>query len=238
MNILPPIEKVFAMGIRLKIILAFILCFSLMASVSLVLLQRSMSESYDAIERSNVVDNIGRIEQSFEASAISLKSLTTDWAVWNEMYRYVKKPDSKWAHDNIGETSLAPANLASSMIFDNHGTLLISSSIKMDGVVLDIHTPQNAPYFEFIQENSQLAQCGIITTGTHLMQICWAGIVRTDSLDDVVGTVVLGRLLDSSHVLKLREQTKLPFDLKTKADVPSGLTSWPNFLSPGSIGSG
>jgi signal transduction histidine kinase len=226
------------MGIRLKIILAFILCFGVMASVSLVLLQRSMSESYDAIERGDVVDNMGRIEQSFEASALSLKSLTADWAVWNEMYRYVKKPDANWVQDNIGEASLAPANLAINMIFGNNGNLLTSSAIKIEGVYLDIYTPRNAPYFEFIKKNSHLAQCGIIKTDAHLMQICWAGIVHTDSLNDVVGTVVLGRLLDSAHVSKLREQTKLPFNLSTKTDMPAGLTAWPNFLTPGSIGSG
>ncbi len=226
------------MGIRLKIILAFILCFGLMASVSLVLLQRSMSESYDAIERGDVVDNMGRIEQSFEASALSLKSLTTDWAVWNGMYRYVQKPDANWAQDNIGEASLAPANIAISMIFDKNGNLLISSAIRIEGVYLDISTSRNAPYFEFIKKNSHLAQCGIIKADAHLMQICWAGIVHTDSLDEVVGTVVLGRLIDSAHVLKLREQTKLPFNLSTKTDMPAGLTAWPNFLSPGSIGSG
>ncbi len=226
------------MGIRLKIILAFILCFGLMASVSLVLLQRSMSESYDTIERGDVIDNMGRVEQSFEASAISLKSLTTDWAIWNEMYRYVQKPDARWAQDNIGEASLAPANLAISVIFGKNGNLLISSAITIDGVLLDILAPQNEPYFEYIKNNSQLAQCGIIKTGVHLMQICWAGIVRTDSIGDIVGTVVLGRLLDAEHLSKLREQTKLSFDLSTQTDMPTGLISWPNFLTPGSIGSG
>ena len=226
------------MGIRIKIILAFILCFGLTASVSLVLLQRSMSESYDAIERSDVVDNMGRVEQSFEASAVSLKSLTTDWAVWNDMYRYVQKPDANWAQDNIGESSLVAANLTISMIFDKNGKLLTSSAISVDGVFLDIFTPRNAPYFEYIKNNSQLAQCGIIKTDASLMQICWAGIVHTDSLSNVIGTVVLGRLLDSAHILKLREQTKLAFNLRLRTDMPVGLTSWPIFLAPGSIGSG
>ena len=226
------------MGIRLKILLAFLLCFGLMAGVSLVLLQRSMSESYDAIERGDVVDNMGRVEQSFEASATSLKSLTTDWAVWNEMYRYARQPDANWAKDNIGEASLAPANISLSLIYDKNGRLLTSSTIKREGVYLNVLTPQNEPYFEHIKANSQQAQCGLIKTEAGLMLICWAGIVHTDAIGDVVGTVVLGRLLDSAHVGTLREQTKLNFDLSRQEAMPKGLTPWANSLAPGSIGSG
>ena len=83
------------MGIRLKVLLAFVLCFGLMAGVSLILLQQSMRKSYEAIERDDIADNMGRVEQSFEASATSLKNLAKDWAVWNEMYRYALKPDAR-----------------------------------------------------------------------------------------------------------------------------------------------
>ena len=66
------------MGIRLKILFVFILCFGLMAGVSLFLLKRSVDESYDAHERADLVASMGRVEQSFESSAASLRTLTTD----------------------------------------------------------------------------------------------------------------------------------------------------------------
>ena len=226
------------MGIRLKILLAFILCFGSMAGVSLVLLQRSMGESYAAIERGDIMDNMGRVEQGFEASATSLKSVTTDWAVWNDMYRYARQPDAHWAQDNIGEASLAPANISMSMVFGLNGQLLTSSALKIAGLPLNPLSPEYAPYFEHIKTNSQRAQCGLLKTEAGLMLVCWAGIVHTDAVNDVVGTVVLGRLLDAAHVTKLREQTKLAFDLSTNAKLPQGLTPWSEALPPGSIGSG
>lgn len=226
------------MGIRLKFLLAFILCFGLMAGVSLLLLQQSMRTSYEAIERDDIVDDMGRVEQSFEASATSLKSQTKDWAVWNEMYRYALKPDAHWAKDNIGQESLAPADIAFSAVFGKDGRLLTYSAIKVGDASLNIFTPQNMPYFLYIKANTQQAQCGLIKTEAGLMQVCWAGIVHTDSLNDVVGTVLLGRLLDATHLQKLREQTKLSFDLKLQAGVPAGLTPWRNILKPGTIGRG
>jgi len=226
------------MGIRLKVLLAFVLCFGLMAGVSLILLQQSMRKSYEAIERDDIADNMGRVEQSFEASATSLKSVAKDWAVWNEMYRYALKPDARWAKDNIGPESLAPADIAFSAVFGKDGRLLTYSAIQIDGVYLNIFTPQNRAYFLHIQANTQQAQCGLIKADAGLMQICWAGIVHTDFLNNVVGTVLLGRLLDAAHIQKLREQTKLTFDLKAQAGLPVGLTPWRNILKPGTIGSG
>ena len=226
------------MGIRLKILLAFILCFGLMAGVSLLLLQQSMRTSYEAIERDDIVDDMGRVEQSFEASATSLKSQTKDWAVWNEMYRYALKPDAHWAKDNIGQESLAPADIAFSAVFGKDGRLLTYSAIKAGDAALNIFTPQNRAYFLYIKANTQQAQCGLIKTDAGLMQVCWAGIVHTDALSDVVGTVLLGRLLDAAHIQKLREQTKLSFDLKLQAGLPAGLTPWRDILKPGTIGRG
>lgn len=226
------------MGIRLKVLLAFVLCFGLMAGVSLFLLQQSMSKSYEAIERDDIADNMGRVEQSFEASATSLKNVAKDWAVWNDMYRYALKPDARWAKDNIGPESLAPADIAFSAVFGKDGRLLTYSAIQIEGAYLNIFTPQNSAYFLHIKANTQQAQCGLIKTDAGLMQICWAGIVHTDALNDVVGTVLLGRLLDATRIQKLREQTKLSFDLKAQAGLPTGLTAWRNILKPGTIGSG
>ena len=94
------------MGIRPKILLMFVLCFGVMAGVSLFLLKQSMDESYANIERGDIAANMGRVEQSFEASAASLKNQTNDWSVWNEMYRYALKPNPAWVKENIGDDTV------------------------------------------------------------------------------------------------------------------------------------
>ena len=48
------------MGIRQKILFAFILSFGLMAFISLTLLQRSVNKSYESIERREMIGRIGR----------------------------------------------------------------------------------------------------------------------------------------------------------------------------------
>ena len=226
------------MGIRLKVLIVFVICFGLMAGVSLLLLKRSMDESYDAIERTDIVANMGRVEQSFEASALSLRTLTTDWAVWNEMYRYALDPDPEWAKDAISQDALAPADLTVVMIYNKSGQLLTASTIENQGINLDTLLPQLDAYLKHILKDTQKTECGIAGIDAGLVLICWAGIVQSNASGEVAGTVVMGRLLDSTRQARLREQTKLPFVLAASHDLPAGLAPWPELLTSGSIGSG
>ena len=226
------------MGIRLKILLAFVLCFGAMAGAGLILLERSVNESYRAIEQSDITANMGRVEQSFEASAASLKNQTRDWAVWSEMYRYALHPDPEWVQENVGDDALAPADISMVMIFDLDGRLLTLSTVKDQGVDLKVLTPQITPYLNNIRSRTHEAQCGIIRIDAGLLLACWAGIVPSDATGAPVGTVLMGRLLDAARLTKLREQTKLPFALDLQSPMPDGLERWATKLEPGLLGNG
>lgn len=226
------------MGIRLKILLAFILCFGLMAGISLTVLERSMSESYDAIERGDIAANMGRVEQSFEASASSLKNQTNDWAVWNEMYRYALSPTPEWEKENIDETTLAPADLSLVMVLARNGRLLSFSAVDPAGMKPEMLSSRVAPYLDHMKNTTGQAQCGIVRIEAGFLLTCWAGIVPSAEIKEAVGTVIMGRLLDTSRLSKLREQTRLPFELTAQVNNPAGRTHWPDVLTPGAIGGG
>lgn len=225
------------MGIRTKILLAFIVCFGLMAAVGLFVLQRSMDESYNAIERRDIVSSMARVEQSFEASAASLKNQTRDWAVWDEMRDYALRPDKKWARGNLGPDALKPANLSMVLVFSRSGKLL---SIDSDGDLGDSSAvaAHYADYFTVVKKGAREAQCGMVRHEADIMQWCWAGIVRSDGSGEPVGTVVMGRRLNALRLMAMRDQVRLPFELKPSIELPGGLERWQGALALGSIGSG
>ena len=112
------------MGLRLKILLTFVVCFGLMAGISLNLLQRSMNESYDAIERRDLVAHMGRVQQVIEARLGALNTTVKDWSVWTDMYQFALKPNMAWAEENIGATAMAPADLSLFMVYGSDQTVL------------------------------------------------------------------------------------------------------------------
>lgn len=226
------------MGIRLKILLTFMICFGLMAAISLTLLGRSMNASYDAIERRDLTASMERVLQSIESDLHHLNTLTRDWTVWTAMYDHASHPDPAWAKENIGFNAMEPANLSLMMIYGAHGQLISMTTFDKQGGELQLPTLQASPYPALFKTATRKSRCGLMKTDAGLMLTCWARITRSDSSGDFVGTVVTGRLLDQSLKLQLREQTRLPFDLHASRNLPPGLTLWSGMLSPGALGTG
>lgn len=226
------------MGTRLKILLAFMISFALMATVSLTLLGRSMNASYDAIEHRDLTANMGRVVQSIEASLQHLNTLTRDWSVWTEMYDHAAHPNPAWAKENIGYNAMEPADLSLVMIFGTQGRLISMTTHDKKGGTLQLPTLQASPYMALFQTDVHQPGCGLMKTDAGLMLTCWARITKSDSSGDFVGTLVAGRLLDASLTLKLREQTRLPFDVHASRILPQGLQPWSAMLSPPGFGSG
>lgn len=224
------------MGIRIKLLLTFILCFGLMAGISLPVLERSMDESYAAIEKRDLTAHMGRVVQSVEAGLISLSTQVGDWAVWTEMYNFAAKPDAAWAKDNIGALAMKPANLSLAMVYGAQGQLLSMNTRDHEGKELLLPGLQASPYAGLFKTPARGPRCGLIKSDAGLMLSCWANITRSDGSGDFVGTVVMGRLLDQSLIAKLREQTRLPLALHDVRDLPGGLSVWPGVLPAASIG--
>lgn len=227
------------MGIRIKLLLTFILCFGLMAALSMAPLERSMNESYDAIERREITGNTARMLQGIEAALASLSTQSADWAVWSALYDFARHPDMNWAVDNIGTNAMAPAHLSLAIVFDAKGKLLLFNTRSEQGEALELPNLLSGPYASlFVTKSiSHQPQCGLLQTDAGLMLSCRTRISRNDASGDFVGNLILGRLLDQSMLLKLREQTQLEFELHENLRMPQGLQAWPVRATMGSIGS-
>lgn len=207
-----------------------------MAGVSLPVLERSMDESYAAIEKRDLTAHMGRVVQSVEAGLLSLNSQVGDWAVWTEMYNFAAKPDQAWAQDNIGALAMKPANLSLAMVYDAQGQLLVMNTRDQQGKELSLPGLQASPYAALFKTPAREPRCGLIKSDAGVMLACWAKITRSDGTGDFVGTVVMGRLLDQTLLTKLREQTRLPIGLDDISKLPAGLSLWPGALAAASIG--
>jgi diguanylate cyclase (GGDEF)-like protein len=225
------------MGIRLKILLAFVVCFGLMAGISLYLLKRSMTESYDAIERRDLMAHMGRVQQAIEARLDALNTTAQDWSVWNDMYQFALKPNMAWAEENIGLTAMATADLSMFVVYDRDQSMLTLVTRDAQGGQLALPNFLNSPFATHFKQANLTPGCGLMPTDAGLMLSCWARIKRSDATGDFVGTAVLGRLLDASLLDKLRQQVNLPFELQPDAVLPPNLSQWPGNKNGGPLGS-
>ena len=193
------------MGIRPKILIAFILCFGLMAVISLYLLERSVNKSYETIEHQEMIGRIGRVLQSVESALDSLNSQTRDWAEWTDMYEYALAPDEKtrWVEDSMAPESLNSGDLSAVWVFNSDWKLLNKVEPKNIGQI--IHLPQavQQDYATAFKTTSGRRNCGVLLTNQGLLAVCWARITRTDISGDAAGTIIMGRLLEPTRLEKL-----------------------------------
>jgi len=225
------------MGIRLKILLAFVVCFGLTAGISLYLLKRSMTESYDAIERRDLMAHMGRVQQAIEARLDALNTTAQDWSVWTDMYQFALKPNMAWAEENIGTTAMATADLSMFVVYDRNQSMLTLVTRDAQGGQLVLPNFLDSPFATHFKQANLNPGCGLMPTDAGLMLSCWAHIKRSDATGDFVGTAVLGRLLDTSLLDRLRQQVNLPFELHPDAALPPNLSLWPGNKSGGPLGS-
>jgi diguanylate cyclase (GGDEF)-like protein len=217
-----------SMGIRFKLLLAFILCFGLMAALNLAQLGHNMSASYDAIERREMMENSNRMLQGIQAELLALSSQSADWAAWNATYEFAKKPDPLWAEENIGVSAMAPVHFSMVLVFDAKAKLLLFETRSASGQSLNLPELSSGPYFALFsaEANSRTPQCGLMQSEAGLMLVCRARISRNDGSGEFVGNLVAGRLLDQAMLMKLREQTQLIFELHAQRGMPQGLQIW------------
>ncbi|OGB35041.1 MAG: hypothetical protein A3F78_18965 [Burkholderiales bacterium RIFCSPLOWO2_12_FULL_61_40] len=227
------------MGIRLKILLVFGVCFGLMAGVTLYLLRQSVNDSYQTIERRELVAHMGRVLQGLESVQASLGSQTRDWAEWTDLYEYARNPPAHraWARANLVPQSLESANLSLIVLLDAKGSVL--SKVAPSGAVLDmVSAAGKAIPMGHFKSKGRDSRCGLVATTMDLMAVCWARITRSDFSGADVGSVVMGRLLTADRQDKLRAQTGLPFEMQLRSarGLPEGVAYWPDVLAANGVG--
>jgi diguanylate cyclase (GGDEF)-like protein len=219
------------LSIRFKLMLTFVLCFGLMAGISLFFLERKLAQGYEVIERRDLSMHMGRVVESLDAELAHLGAFSQDWAIWTEMYRYAQHPDAAWARDNLGAQALQPANLGLAMIYDAKGQLLLMNALDEKGQELTLPHFLASPYVAYFSDPTRPPACSVLTTDVGLMLTCWARIKNSDGTGDAAGTVVMGRFLGPLLISKLRDQIKLPIKLQVNEALPQGLVRWPELIT-------
>ena len=123
------------------------------------------------------------------------------------------------------------------MVFNLNGELLFIKAPRQIRLELNLPMLHASAYAPIYKNGNREPQCGLIKTDIGLMLLCWSGIIRSDLSGDIIGTVVLGRLLDPVRILKLRRQTGAIFEINANSELPKNVSKWTNKLSANSIGS-
>lgn len=224
------------MGIRSKILIAFLLCFGVVGWLSLVLLQQRMQTEFATLERVDLVESMVRVQKVMDASVGSLNSQTRDWAEWTDMYEYAQAPARRqaWALRNLDGQALETADLSLVDILDGQGRVVLA--VRTAGAELRVPAEVRKQLVQSMQAAGATPRCGLQPLAQALALVCASRITRSDRTGDFLGAVFMGRLVDARRVTQWQEQTGFGMRLLAVGALPSQVDWWKSILPEHRLG--
>ncbi|HWQ18872.1 MAG TPA: CHASE4 domain-containing protein [Methanotrichaceae archaeon] len=165
------------------------------------------------IEEKEVRQSVQQSLEALSSEQSRLSSLASDWAAWDDTYRFIQDGNADYIESNLPDGELD--------LLDINFMLFISSSggpISSDGFNLRDQTSMSVP-------PSLLKQCmamsrhpndsisGILMLPEGPILISAQPIVSSQGKGPALGTLVMGRYLDSSEINSLANMTRLSISM-------------------------
>ena len=111
------------LGIGPRIVLIFALVFSGMGGLGLVLMRNSLIPTFERMESEMALDSSWRVVKTFEQLMSAPAELSNDWALWDDMYFHIQRPNKEFASSNYSDEVLTTAKYHAVLILDREKKL-------------------------------------------------------------------------------------------------------------------
>ncbi|MBF0605004.1 MAG: HAMP domain-containing protein [Nitrospirae bacterium] len=205
-----------SLQIRLSIILAIVI--TIQVILTMVVQETFVTPSFVALEEREAAKNLDRVMESIQRERKHISLLSSDWAAWEDAYEFVQHPAPEFITSNLNPESLAGIRINAMYFYDLQGNLVW-------GKYLDATKKVYVPWPDF-SEHIDGSLKALIThkdpTDVHIellmsstgpMMLATRPIVHTGFKGPIVGTLMMGRLLDADLIRELVEQTHVSFQI-------------------------
>jgi two-component system NtrC family sensor kinase len=196
------------MNIRVKVISLLALLFAALIGIDVGIQRQMLMPSFAELERDDAKVSMKRIEYALDLSLDTLALTAADWGNWEDAYRYVQAPNPQFVRANITPIALKQLQVNALMIVDLHGDIVLSSAQSLvTGTPLDIDfaarkaLPADFPWRRNLASGKSAR--GLIRTNQGVMMIASAPVLNGSGGGTPLGFVIMGQLLDASHVRTL-----------------------------------
>ncbi len=120
------------MTLRLKTALLIMLTFALLFTGMIVTAYRVLNEGFLRIEEDFSFQSSQRLHAGIESLEDVLRSLSGDWAHWDDTYDFVLTADPSYVEENLTALSLANLNLNLVVILDTEGSIVFGTGFDLE----------------------------------------------------------------------------------------------------------
>jgi sensor domain CHASE-containing protein len=201
------------MSIRSKVIGSLALLFAALSVAAFLIQLRVVEPSFARLERANARTAMRRVHYAIDRDLQTLQIDATDWANWQDAYRFVQGRNPKFVATNFTHTAIAQIEVDSILIVDLKGRVLawtgdvIRTSLSLQGSLEDGGSlPASFPWRSDL--GTTRAVHGLVNTNLGVMMIAGAPILNGTGRGRPTGMIILGRLLTPDRLRDLGSRTQ------------------------------
>ena len=183
---------------------------------------------FSNIEEDFARQNLQRASSALLNELSTLDRTTTDYSSWDHTYSYLQGKDSQFPQSDLPAVTLGQLRLNFVVILDKSGRIVFSRGFNL--VTLE-ETSLPSGLTDQLKPGSALVTKDYESTGKLGVLLISAGpimvdshpVLTSDSSGPSLGTMVMGRLLDSDEVLRLGAMTHMDLQVSRldSPDIPA-----------------
>jgi PAS domain S-box-containing protein len=180
--------------------------------------------SFRVLERAEARKDVARCLDAIHGQAHHLQQSAGVWALWDDTYAFIQDRNPGFIESNLAWESLEGASGINLMYFcDTEGRVVwgeVFNSSKGGLLTLGEFPPDSLGRSHYLLQHASVeGLAGLMLTEQGFMLVSARPVLTTRGQGPSVGTVIMGRFLDSDAIATLGEQTKVRF---TATDLRSG----------------
>ena len=207
-------KKIFSLKSKIIIIIGFnlILLFVLIYLVSTFFLLKSFKN----IEQDLTIQRVQRASDAIVDIVNQLSIKTTDWAWWDDTYKFINDKNKAYIESNLGVGSISNLKINTMVYVNANEDIIFKKMIDFKnkkelssesiGEHINTHKILSLP-------NAESKVQGVILLPEGLMIIAALPILTSDGEGPVLGTILFGKFLDNDIISEIGKLIRLPLSI-------------------------
>ena len=172
-------------------------------------------ESYNKLEKEDAIENAVCIKNILLLDSQDLERKAADWSAWDETCDFIQGNNRNYTEKYLMDETFINQRLDFMLFYNENQTLVFEKSIIDDSAFmyeLQEHLESDPSILE--HENHSIKNTGFLVFDDKPLMITAQPIVKSCGHGPIVGTVLMGRIIDSEEIARLHETTNLILNIE------------------------
>jgi sensor domain CHASE-containing protein len=216
------------MSLRSRVLVIVLGIVLTLVTLDYVIQSRLVEPKFAELERQSALDDVDRVIQAVRREIQSVGDYCLDYSGYDRTWVFASQGDDTYIKEELGVGYFKRSDLQAIYFLDTAGKVLWGQSVAVgtdEAVAIpELPTdqfPADHPLLQYDRSKVNSAECsvqGVLSTSRGAMLVAARPIVKSDLSGDAAGTLIMGRLLDSSRAKVIAQQTRTDLTLWSEPD--------------------